>query len=40
MKKFVETIKTVMDELQREIEIYCAIQRFHKISSKSKVSEN
>lgn len=35
MKKMLETIKVVVTELHREIEIYLTIQRYHRNSRRA-----
>lgn len=39
MKKMFETIKVVVLEIHREIDIYLTIQRYHRNSRKARVRE-
>lgn len=38
MKKIMDSLKTIMEELRREIDIYLAIQRYSRLSRKYKSS--
>ena len=40
MKKMLESIKVVVLEIPREIEIYLTIQRYHRNSRKARMGEN
>jgi len=39
MKKIIEKFITVMNELEREFEIYLAIQKYRKVSRKERANE-